>query len=97
MIVVRVQLQVKPENREAFIGAFTRHAEKSRQFAGCEAFNMLEDVQNGNTYSLYEEWASAEAFDAFRNSEELKASGSTLFPFIDGKPTSSYYEAARIN
>ncbi len=97
MIVVRVQLQVKPENRETFIDSFARHAERSRQFAGCQAFNLLEDVEQGNAYSLYEEWASAEAFDAFRNSDELKASGSTLFPFIDGKPTSSYYEAVPLS
>lgn len=93
MILVRINLKVKSESHGQFAKVMRENIQKSREFAGCQSFDLLSHNQ-ANSYMLYQEWESQEAFDAFRNSDYFKQSGGELFPLLDGNPDAAYYQAA---
>jgi quinol monooxygenase YgiN len=93
MIIIRVAMNVQPENKEKFLGFLEQEALSVRGLAGCLKFNIFEDVSSEKSLLLYEEWQSLEAFNAYRTSEAFKETGQQLFPLMDGKPDSAYYSA----
>jgi len=93
MIVIHVQAKVNPEKRDQFLEQAQRDVQLSRQFQGCVRFNWSEDLMERNTFALYEEWESPEAFTNFKNSEHFKQSGGALMPLLTEKPQGGYYQA----
>jgi quinol monooxygenase YgiN len=93
MVIIRVAMNVRAENREKFLGLLEQEAKEVRQLEGCLKFNIFEDISSENALLLYEEWQTLEAFDAYRTSQAFKETGQYLFPLIDGKPDSAYYSA----
>ena len=93
MIVIRVLLKVKPEEKQNFVSIFKTHVTDSRKFDGCVQYGIFEDIQDDHTYILYEEWETRQNFDHYRNSDYFKQSGEKIFPMIEGSPTSAYFTA----
>jgi len=94
MMVIRVKVQVKPENKASFIDVMTESIGISSQFDGCLNFDLYQDINNENALMLYEEWETADDFDAYKKSDHFQESGKLLFPLMDGKPDSAYFDAA---
>lgn len=92
MIVAYVVLKVTSENRAPLLEIMNGNIQISRQFEGCRRFDFYQDVGDEKAFALYEEWDSQEAFDAYQNSGYFKEQGGLLFPLIDGKPSSFYYQ-----
>lgn len=93
MMVIRVKVQVKPENRAKFIQTMQESIHVSMEFDGCLHFNLYEDIADENTLLLYEEWETQGHFDAYKSSKHFRESGKVLFPLMNGKPDSAYYQA----
>lgn len=93
MIVVHVAVQIKPEQKTAFLDHFTQEISETIHLDGCNKFTLYADTQRDNRYILYEEWESVEAFNTYKNSPLFKQSGEVLFPMFDGAPDSIYYDA----
>jgi len=93
MIVIRVLLQVQPANRQAFLDFMHESITISNEFEGCEKYHVYQDVQDENTFLLYEEWTTQAQFDIYRESDHFKHSGDVLFPMMAGKPDSVYFDA----
>lgn len=93
MIVVRVLLNVKPESRDQLLAVMHDDAVETRKFAGCLRFQLYTHPLNTAELMLYEEWESAAAFEAYRQSDYLKERGGQIFPLLDGKPDAAYYDA----
>lgn len=96
MIVVRVAVQVKPEERGRFLEHVEKETKEIRVFEGLLTFKVAEDPFKTNSFMLYEEWQSKEAFDAYRYSGFFKQNGQTFTPMFSAKPDSAYFEAERI-
>ena len=95
MIVIRVEVKVKPEETAGFVNHMTQEmSEVKEQFGGCERFNLYEAVADENTFLLYEEWESQTSFDAYKNSDYFKRNGEKLFAMMAEQPDSAYFEAA---
>jgi (4S)-4-hydroxy-5-phosphonooxypentane-2,3-dione isomerase len=94
MIVISVQVKVRPENRAQFIEAIQKDRHLALQLPGCTRFVWAEDVDTPNQFMLYEAWETQDAFDTYRYSEGFKALGAVLFPLMDGAPLTNYYTAA---
>ena len=45
---------------------------------------------------LYEEWKTREAAEAYLGSDYFRDAGAILFPLMEGRPDSAYYEAERV-
>ncbi len=96
-MVIRVQLDVQPQHRQAFIDHMAQESVKVRQLDGCERYALFASTDAENTFLLYEEWATADAFGAYQQSDLLKKSFEVLGPMMAGKPDSAYYAARRTN
>lgn len=96
MLVIRVQIKVAPENRQALITAMKEDLNTSREFEGCIQYNVYQDLTDDNAILLYEEWESQNEFDSFRASQHFKDSGTKLFPLIDESPDTAYFSVQSI-
>ena len=97
MVVVYVQVKVKPEFLQAFKKKLQSNIDQSLQQTGCQRFEVYVDMVDPHTFVLYEEWATQDDFNAYQEADYFKAFGKWVFPKLDGAPNSSYYEATLIN
>lgn len=96
MMVIRVKVQVQPENKSSFLDAMKESIRISRKFDGCMTFDLYEDVTDDHALLLYEEWKTQADFDAYKASQHFKDSGKVLFALMDGEPDSAYFDAAPV-
>ncbi len=96
MIVIRVKVSVKPENKSDFINVMQDSIAISREFDGCQHFGLYQDVMDDTTLILYEEWETQAQFDAYKASDHFKESGKQLFALMNGAPDSAYFNAEMI-
>ncbi|MCA9607335.1 MAG: antibiotic biosynthesis monooxygenase [Myxococcales bacterium] len=94
MIVIRVLLEVKLDQLDAFRAHAADEGRRARALAGCEQYAFFEETGQPGRFLLYEEWASPEAFSAYKSSPELEANGKVIFPMLAVKPNSAYWDAA---
>ena len=97
MIVIRVNVKIKPEETENFKEFLQQEMKDVKQFSGCEHFHLYEDIYNPNAFLLYEEWQTLADFDAYRQSDFFKQNGEKLFPMMAQPPDSSYYQATAVD
>lgn len=97
MHVIRVIMQAKPDKQQDLIEIMAKDSEISQKFEGCLMFNLFQDVTNANSFILYEEWETAENFEAYQKSEYLDGQRELIFPLLDGAPDSAYYESKKVN
>lgn len=96
-LVVRVLLKVRTDQREAFIRYLEDETQKVKQLSGCERYALYRATGDDDSFLLYEEWASADAFAAYQSSDLLKQSFQVLGPMLAGPPESAYYAAEAVN
>jgi len=93
MMVIRVVVDVVPDQRDAFVDFLAEEAVAVRKLDGCERYELYEHAGSPNRFMLYEEWASPSSFEAYRNSESMKRSFAVLGPMMAGAPDSAYFHA----
>ena len=96
MIVVRVLLSVKSEDRETFLATMRGDVEASRQADGCVRFDLFQSVEGPDAFVLLQEWKDRRSFDDYRNSPGFAERGKSIFPLLAGKPDAAYYAAETI-
>lgn len=72
MIVIQVQVRVKPESIEAFIEATIENARNSRQEAGIVRFDFVQQAAEPARFMLYEAYLTAEAVDAHKETRHYQ-------------------------
>jgi quinol monooxygenase YgiN len=60
-----------------------RLAELAREASGIISFNVNQEIQRPNFYSLVEIWEDAAAFQAFNNSSQTQAALNALQPLLE--------------
>ncbi|MEM9189278.1 MAG: putative quinol monooxygenase [Myxococcota bacterium] len=93
MMVIRVVVEVKPEQRDPFVAHLAEEARAVRELDGCERYELFQDPANTNRFLLYEEWASPAAFASYQESDLLRESFAVLGPMMAGPPDSEYFQA----
>lgn len=96
MLVIRVLLNVQPENQSRFIELIKEDRAASQQFEGCNHWEVYSDTTDPNNYLIYEEWETQAQFDAYKASDHFKQIGPKIFPLIAGDPNSAYYAASAL-
>ncbi|MBC7809909.1 MAG: antibiotic biosynthesis monooxygenase [Burkholderiales bacterium] len=92
MMVIYVQCKVLAEKREEFMEqALSQLNDASAP--GCIRYSWMETLNERNTFTLYEEWSSLEAFNAYTSSERFKQMSGHMFPLMAEPPVSNYYTA----
>lgn len=93
MLVIRVIVNIKPEEKANFINIMQHDIAISQQFEGCQNFAVYEQINDSNRFILYEEWQNQQYFDSYKASEHFKKTGALLFPMMQGEPDTAYYTA----
>ena len=97
MIVIRVAVKVKPENKADFVQQIKQEMiEVKQKFDGCERYALYTDITNEDQMLLYEEWQSQANFDTYTSSDYFKKNGEKLFPMMAEPPEAAYFDAALI-
>lgn len=74
MRAIWVKIRIKPADRERFLRAIEVDALGSeRDESGCRRFNVLQDMQDENTYYCYEVFTDEEAMEAHRATPHFAA------------------------
>ena len=63
-----------------------------RALGGCRRYALFRDPHEPARFLLYEEWATAAAFDAYQ-SHRLRDAFAVLRPMMAGSPDGEYFEA----
>jgi (4S)-4-hydroxy-5-phosphonooxypentane-2,3-dione isomerase len=72
MYALAVQLQVKPENIEAFMHHVLANAQAAREEPGCRQFDVLVDPNDRTRLMLYEVYADEQAFEQHQMTAHFK-------------------------
>jgi quinol monooxygenase YgiN len=84
MIVVAGTVAVRPETRSDAIRAALAMAEATRTEAGCLSYRFFADLQDPNTFLVFEEWESEAALAAHFQTPHMAAFQQALPRFLAG-------------
>ncbi|MEM7131232.1 MAG: putative quinol monooxygenase [Chloroflexota bacterium] len=93
MVIVHVTVDVKPEQRSAFVGMMNEFVADTLAVDACQTFSFYQQIQQENRFALYEEWDSAAAFDTYTCTERFTQFRDALGPMITAPPVSNRFEA----
>ena len=96
MIIIHVQVKIKPEKRGEFLDIARKDVEHGQTVQGCIRYEWLGDTNGGDNFTLYEEWATQADFDAYKQSDYFKQLNDVFAPLVAAKPESHYYTAEPI-
>ncbi|MEZ4863971.1 MAG: putative quinol monooxygenase [Caldilineaceae bacterium] len=73
MIIIGGDMKVKPEQREAAVQAFVRMANASQAEAGCITYEFSADLEEADTFHLFEVWENEETLAAHGQTAHMAA------------------------
>lgn len=92
MVIVHIIVQVKPGEQENFTSMMATFVADTLQVPSCTEFILYQRVQNENSFGLYEEWETADDFNAYTQTERFTQFRNALEPLISAAPVSNRYE-----
>lgn len=95
-MVIRVALEVAPENAATFEKAIEEERKEVLKMDGCERYALYRSPTSPTSYLLYEEWRNEAAFKRFQKSDVLKRSFKVLGPLLAGPPQSAYFRSVQV-
>ena len=69
MLIRIVKMTFRPEETAQFLAMFEEIKDKIRQVGGCEYLELMQDVDNPDSFSTYSKWRDAAALEAYRQSD----------------------------
>ena len=94
MVIQLVNVSIRPEQRDKWLGVIRMNAAQTRAEEGCESYQISEDLETPNNFAIVERWTSLEAqYDHFRRPEFGELMGA-LGDVLAGPPDVSINEVA---
>jgi len=94
MVIQLVRVSIRPEQRDRWLELIRQNLAQTRSVEGCESYEVGEDVESPNTFSLVERWTSLDArYEHFRNPQFAELMGA-LRDVLAGPPEVSLHEVA---
>jgi len=82
MLILTVDLTIKPENIESFMGQVVQNAAASRAEPGCRQFDVLVDPKDRSCVMLFEIYEDHDAFDAHQKSAHFQKYLANAVPLL---------------
>jgi quinol monooxygenase YgiN len=86
MLKVIVTCRVRPGSAEAFLALARRLAAAARGEPGCAAYQVCQDVGDGNLVLLVEEWETREALGLHLGTATFRELTDQMVPMHAGEP-----------
>ena len=92
MITIVAKSTIKQGTKEDFKVLTEKLKSESRKEKGCISYNLYEDINNSNTFTLIEEWKNEEAIQLHRKSKHYTSIIPKLSKLREGKPEINLYK-----
>lgn len=80
--VLQVDIRIKPENVEAFMGKLAENARDARKEPGCRQFDVSVDPKDPTHVLLYEVYDDEKAFEAHQQAAHFKKYVAEAVPLL---------------
>ncbi len=81
-----VRLSFAPEHTAAFRQIFRESATQIRNFPGCLNLQLWQDAESPHVFFTYSTWESAQALEAYRQSELFRKTWAKTKQLFNDKP-----------
>ena len=88
MFVLTVQIRIKPENVETFMGKLAENAKNARKEPGCKQFDVLVDPNDKTKVMLYEVYSDDKAFETHQQTPHFKKYLAEAVPLLASRERS---------
>jgi quinol monooxygenase YgiN len=92
-LVLVVNIRIKPENVDAFMGHLTANATAARKEPGCRQFEVLVDPADRTKVMLFEVYDDEKAFEAHQQMPNFKAYLEVAVPLLASRERAFYRKA----
>jgi autoinducer 2-degrading protein len=82
MLVLVVNLKIKPENVDKFMQGLQANAREARKEPGCKQFDVLVHPNDKTKVMLYEVYADEKAFEAHQQTAHFKKYLAEAIPLL---------------
>jgi quinol monooxygenase YgiN len=79
---------------DQFLDQFDDTAPQIRAFPGCKHLELWRDADTPTVFTTHSHWTSAEALDAYRESDLFRSTWSTVKPLFAARPEAHSYTVA---
>jgi len=90
MFVLVVQIKIKPESVDAFMGKLAENAKNARKEPGCKQFDVLVDPNDKTKVMLYEVYNDDKAFEAHQATPHFKKYLAEAVPMLASRERSTW-------
>ena len=96
MLLIAGTIKVKPETRAEAVQAALKMAKATQAEAGCKSYGFYADLDDPNTFLIFEQWESEAALMAHFQSPHMAEFNSVVPRFIAAAPSIDRYEVSGV-
>ena len=93
MIIITVEINIKPGSRQEAILASQKMAQASQAEAGCAAYRFYVDIEDPNKFFLFELWETEEALAAHQETVHMAELTQQLPKLLSSEISVKRYQA----
>jgi len=93
VLVVHAVLPIRPDARDAFLGAVGGLVEATRAEPGVLEYGLHESVESPGTFTMVERYVDEGAFEAHLGSAHFQAAAAGLGEWLAGPPSITKYRS----
>ncbi len=92
MIIIAGTVQINPSQRDHALQAARMMCTASEAEAGCLVYRIAEDIQQPNTFRIFELWDNEAALEAHFQTDHMATFNALLPTFLAGEPQIRRYD-----
>lgn len=92
MFMSTSRFSIEPMKRGAYMLFAKGMVARTQKQEGCIGFGIFEDISAPDTFIIFEQWASTEAFEKHMSSAQFLHDDEVLMTFVIGEPSYDEYE-----
>ena len=96
MLVIAGTVKVKPESRAEAVQAAIRMSKASQAEAGCKSYRFYADLEDANTFLIFEQWENEAALMAHFQTPHMAEFNAAIPRFLAAPPSIDRYEIAAV-
>ena len=96
MLVIAGTIKVKPETRAEAVQAAIKMAKATQQEAGCISYGFSADLEDPNTFLIFEEWDSEEALLRHFQTPHMAEFNAAVPRFLAAPPSINRFDVAAV-
>jgi quinol monooxygenase YgiN len=96
MLVIAGTVKVKPEMRAEAVRAALKMARASQQESGCVSYGFSADLEDPNTFLIFEQWENEAALMAHFQTPHMAEFNGLIPRFLAAPPSINRYDVASV-